>query len=178
MADKKVIEPLLDESDDEQPCDIPSDSDDDFTPAFDVTNEQTVDESSGNEEEKVIQAVQENQSDGEVSEDTYLSKDKTVTWSTICPSNSVGRIRADHIINGQVGVSRNANSRIGIIMDTFELCFTRSMRKIVIDNTNLEGQRVYSSSWKPIDDITFQAYLGLLILSVVHKSHGESLANL
>ena len=46
-------------------------------------------------------------------------------------------------------------------MDTFELCLTPTTRRLIIDNANLEGQRVYSNSWKPVDEATFQAYLGL-----------------
>ncbi len=44
--------------------------------------------------------------------------------------------------------------------------------------TNLEGKRVYGDSWKDLDVVDLEAYIGLLILAEVYKSKGEATASL
>lgn len=108
---------------------------------------------------------------------TFVSKDRTVTWKTVMP-NIYGRSRAENIIPERVGITRFAMLRIRYIKDAFELCFTKVMRKMIVDNTNLEGSRIFGDSWSNIDDVTIQAYIGILILAGVYRSHGESIDNL
>lgn len=58
------------------------------------------------------------------------------------------------------------------------MLITKSIEQIIIDNTNLEGQRIYQENWKPLDSIELEAYIGLLILAGVFKSHNEALESL
>ena len=45
-------------------------------------------------------------------------------------------------------------------------------------NANLERIRVYKEKWKPMDYVELQAYIGLLMLAGVYKSHNEAMENL
>ncbi|KRZ75041.1 hypothetical protein T10_6890 [Trichinella papuae] len=45
---------------------------------------------------------------------------------------------------------------------------------IVLQMTNLDGKRLYKDDWKQIDETEFHAYINLLILAGVYKSHGEA----
>ena len=62
----------------------------------------------------------------------FVSKDKTVSWTTLIP-NTYGRTQIENIIPNRPGITRYAASRIDDTLDAFEICFTKSMRKIVID---------------------------------------------
>ncbi|KRZ02803.1 hypothetical protein T11_16299 [Trichinella zimbabwensis] len=46
--------------------------------------------------------------------------------------------------------------------------------QIVLQMTNLDGKRLYKDDWKQIDETEFHAYINLLILAGVYKSHGEA----
>lgn len=43
---------------------------------------------------------------------------------------------------------------------------------------NIEGRQVYGQQWTNIDRIVYQAYVGLLLLAGVIRSHGESTKSL
>ncbi|KAJ4441960.1 hypothetical protein ANN_11824 [Periplaneta americana] len=55
--------------------------------------------------------------------------------------------------------------------------FTRCAT-IICHMPNIEGRRVYGQQWANIDCIVFQAYVGLLLLAGVTRSHGESTKSL
>lgn len=76
------------------------------------------------------------------------------------------------------GITRYGTTRISDEISAFRLLITSGIQKIVIDNTNLEGQLIYKNNWNPLDDIEFEAFFGLLILAGVYKSNNESLENL
>ena len=44
--------------------------------------------------------------------------------------------------------------------------------------TNLEGGRVFADTWKALDQVDLQAYMGLLILAGVYRSNNEATKSL
>ncbi|KRX60082.1 hypothetical protein T09_9425 [Trichinella sp. T9] len=50
--------------------------------------------------------------------------------------------------------------------------------QIVLQMTNSEGKRLYKDAGKEIEETEFHAYIGLLILTGVYKSHGEATKSL
>ncbi|KRX37671.1 PiggyBac transposable element-derived protein 4 [Trichinella murrelli] len=50
--------------------------------------------------------------------------------------------------------------------------------QIVLQMTNSEGKRLYKDAGKEIQETEFHAYIGLLILTGVYKSHGEATKSL
>ena len=60
-------------------------------------------------------------------------------------------------------------------MMTFQLFLTKCIEDVIITNTNHEGIRVYKEQLKPMDYMEPQAYIGLLILAGVYKSHDEAM---
>ncbi|KRY39494.1 PiggyBac transposable element-derived protein 4 [Trichinella spiralis] len=50
--------------------------------------------------------------------------------------------------------------------------------QIVLQMTNSEGKRLHKDTWKEIEETEFHAYIGLLILAGVYKSHGEATKSL
>lgn len=53
-----------------------------------------------------------------------------------------------------------------------------SVRKVILEMTNLDERRVLGEKWEEVDKIHLDAYLGLLILAGVYKSKDESTASL
>ncbi|XP_050512449.1 piggyBac transposable element-derived protein 4-like [Diabrotica virgifera virgifera] len=105
------------------------------------------------------------------------SKDGNIQWS-LDPPNQGGRFSASNVINNTPGVTRYACARIFDIQNSFDVLFSDIVANQIISMTNLEGQRVFGTDWKDLDKIVFQAYLGLLLLAGVFKSHGESTKSL
>ena len=50
--------------------------------------------------------------------------------------------------------------------------------EIILVMTNLEGGRVFADTWKTLDQVDLQAYMGLLILAGVHRSNNEATKSL
>ncbi|KAL1232967.1 PiggyBac transposable element-derived protein [Trichinella spiralis] len=59
----------------------------------------------------------------------------------------------------------------------FVLCL-KSPKKARYQMTNSEGKRLHEDAWKEIEETEFHAYIGLLILAGVYKSHGEATKSL
>lgn len=116
----------------------------------------------------------------ESSTDSVFSKDKSCQWFLRIPSVVLlgGRARAQNVISGPTGVTNYAKSRIGSPIDAFDLWFTTSMRQKIILHSNEEGKRQFGEKWTSIDSVTFDAYVGLLILSGVFKGRHESIESL
>ena len=53
-----------------------------------------------------------------------------------------------------------------------------NLSDIVLKMTNIEGRRVYGENWENLDAITLEAYIGILLLAGVYRSHGESTKSL
>ena len=58
----------------------------------------------------------------------------------------------------------------------FKLFIPPPIENIILDNSNAEGKRVFGNKWTNLDDIDLDAYVGLLLLAGVYKSHKESMA--
>ncbi|KAJ8415108.1 hypothetical protein AAFF_G00008060 [Aldrovandia affinis] len=76
------------------------------------------------------------------------------------------------------GPSRFAVTRVHDIKSAFELFIPQSVERIILDNTNLEGRRVYGANWKELDGTHLHAYMGVLILAGVYRSRDEPTASL
>lgn len=124
------------------------------------------DESSSEEEENP-----------EAESETFLSKNGKIIWSSAAYDQH-GRHAEQNIVKMTPGPTRYAVSHAQDIVSTFYLFITPAIEKIILDMTNLEGFRKYGDSWKKMDEIDLQAYLGLLILAGVYRSRGEAAASL
>lgn len=76
---------------------------------------------------------------------SYLSKDKNIQWFPE-PFSRSGRASSSNVIHLTPGITRYAATRINDEISAFQLL---SIEQIIIDNTNLEGQRIYQENWKP-----------------------------
>lgn len=122
-------------------------------------------------------------SDADISNDNVhavqfiQSKDKKITWS-LQPFPQTGRASSANIINVTPGPTRYAIARVSDIKSSFLVMMNDNIQSIVVEMTNIEGQRVYGDGWEALDKITLQAYIGLLLLAGVYKSYGESTKSL
>ena len=107
----------------------------------------------------------------------YLSKNKGIQWYSEPITNS-GRRSSANVLHEQPGVTRYAASRISDEISAFQLLLSKDIEEVIICNTNLEGQRIYAEKWNPVDIVELEAYLGLILLSGVSKSHNEATENL
>jgi len=112
-------------------------------------------------------------SDSEDDRDDVQSKDRKITWSAEhFPQH--GRTSSANIIKLTPGPTRYAISRIDDIRSSFQVIMNNNLSDIVLKMTNVEGRRVYGDNWENLDAITLEAYIGILLLAGVYRSHGES----
>ncbi|KAL7389873.1 hypothetical protein ABVT39_011368 [Epinephelus coioides] len=78
----------------------------------------------------------------------------------------------------QHGMLCYAISRVTDIKSVFELFVTEHIEKIVLEQTNREGRRVYGGSWSEMGRTDLQAFLSVLILGGVFRSCKEAAASL
>uniref|UniRef100_A0A9J8C7C7 PiggyBac transposable element-derived protein domain-containing protein n=1 Tax=Cyprinus carpio carpio TaxID=630221 RepID=A0A9J8C7C7_CYPCA len=125
---------------------------------------------------------EESEEESEVTADTemaYKSKNGNISWTSKTPSQRQrGRIPAHRIIRMTPGPTRLACAYAEDIRSTFELFFPDDIKQILIKMTNLEGKRVFGAAWKNLDWTDLQAFLGLLILAGVYRSHHEAMCSL
>lgn len=105
------------------------------------------------------------------------SKDGTVTWmlDSFPPQ---GRATSANIIKAAPGPTRYCTTRVTDIKSVFQLILNNSLENIIIKMTNIEGRRVFGDHWQGLDETTLQAFIGLLLLAGVYRSHGESTKSL
>ncbi|XP_065654936.1 piggyBac transposable element-derived protein 3-like [Hydra vulgaris] len=60
------------------------------------------------------------------------------------------------------------------INDAFQLFFTPKIFKIVLTNSNKEGEIVFKEKWAPISEDELNGFLGLLFLAGVYRSAGKA----
>uniref|UniRef100_A0A8C6M6Z2 PiggyBac transposable element-derived protein domain-containing protein n=1 Tax=Nothobranchius furzeri TaxID=105023 RepID=A0A8C6M6Z2_NOTFU len=109
--------------------------------------------------------------------DMVTSKNGKITWP-LAPRQQQGRLNAPNLIKMVPVPTRYAISHTEDIKSSFGLFITPSIENIVVGTTNLEGKRVYGDSWKDLDVVDLEAYIGLLILAGVSESKGEATASL
>ncbi|XP_024151020.1 piggyBac transposable element-derived protein 4-like [Oryzias melastigma] len=93
-------------------------------------------------------------------------------------STRLGRARVENIIKMTPGPTRYAASRVDDIKSSFQLFLPESIEGIILEMTNLEGKRVFGDTWREIDLVDLQAYIGLLILAGVYRSNDEATKSL
>ncbi|XP_016092566.1 piggyBac transposable element-derived protein 4-like [Sinocyclocheilus grahami] len=122
---------------------------------------------------------EESEEESEVTADTetaYQSKNGNISWTSKAPpQRQRGRFPAHRIIRMTPGPTRLACANAKDIRSTFELFFPDDIRQILIEMTNLEGKCVFGDTWKNLDWTDLQAFLGLLILAGVYRSHHEAM---
>ncbi|KAF8792103.1 hypothetical protein HNY73_003749 [Argiope bruennichi] len=104
------------------------------------------------------------------------SKDKKIKWR-FNPPRCVGRLNYANVIKTTPGVTRYSTSRITNVKNSFETVFSSTIQKEIIKLTNIDGKNVHRKEWKILDNITFEAYIGLLLLVGVYKSQGSLASN-
>ncbi|XP_052423852.1 titin homolog isoform X1 [Carassius gibelio] len=125
---------------------------------------------------------EESEEESEVTADTetaYQSKNGNISWtSKTPPQRQQGRFPAHRIIRMTPGPTKFACANAKDIISTFELFFPDDIKQILIEMTNLEGKRVFGAAWKNLDWTDLQAFLGLLLLAGVYRSHHEAMGSL
>lgn len=148
-------------------------------------NEDTISEDENHTSDDNIHPSSESEdiSDADISNDNVhavqfiQSKNKKITWS-LQPFPQTGRASSANIINVTPGPTRYAITRVSDIKSSFLVMMNDNIQSIVVEMTNIEGQRVYGDGQEALDKITLQAYIGLLLLAGVYKSYGESTKSL
>lgn len=105
------------------------------------------------------------------------SKDGNINWK-LEPYAQTHRHSSSNVIKTSQGPTRYATSQIKCIKSSFQAIFYSTIENKIIQATNIEGRRIYGDDWKEFDNITFQAYIGLLLLAGVYKSNGEATKSL
>ncbi|XP_067248688.1 piggyBac transposable element-derived protein 4-like [Chanodichthys erythropterus] len=109
---------------------------------------------------------------------TLISKNGQITWSTIPPPQRPGRSPAAQVIKLTPGPTRYACSRVEDIKSSFLLFFPSCIQSILVEMTNLEGRRVYGADWRDVDWTDMETYIGLILLAGVYRSKNENLESL
>lgn len=76
-----------------------------------------------------------------------------------------------------LGPTEYASARCIDTLSSF-LLFLDPIEKIIVDMTNLYGERRYQKNWKYVDVSTMRAFYGLMLLAGVYRSHGEIVTEL
>ncbi|XP_017479435.1 PREDICTED: piggyBac transposable element-derived protein 4-like [Rhagoletis zephyria] len=165
------IQQIIDDDEDIDECSEVGDEDyivEEFE--FDVSSDEYIE---SGDEESIVPVVE-----NESSIPVYYSKDRDIEWSTEPVGHNSARTRVENITHGRQGVTAYAVHRISNIKESFDLCFTAQMKRMVIQFTNIEGNKKIGERYNQIDEIELDAFLGILILAGVYRSHGESIRSL
>ncbi|XP_053271933.1 piggyBac transposable element-derived protein 4-like [Pleuronectes platessa] len=149
----------------------------DNDPYFDPDHHETEQSTNGEEEAPEEEAPGEEAPVEDTPEVTFQSKDGNLLWYS-SPQDRGGRTRGENIIRMSPGPTRYATSRVDDIKSSFQLFLPESIVEIILAMTNLEGGRVFADTWKALDQVDLQAYMGLLILAGVHRSNNEATKSL
>ncbi|KRX28240.1 hypothetical protein T07_10034 [Trichinella nelsoni] len=110
------------------------------------------------------------------STNSLMSKNGSMQWY-LSPMKK-GRLAKSNVIKLSPGPTRYAIAKITDIRSSFALFISSRMEKIILQMKNFEGLRLYKDAWKQTDETDFHAYIGLLILAGIYKSHGEATSSL
>ncbi|XP_071315182.1 piggyBac transposable element-derived protein 4-like [Trachinotus anak] len=135
----------------------------DFDPDFEETDQSTDGEGEAPEEQ--------------APEETFQSKSGHLLWSS-SPQDRGRRARVENIIKLTPGPTRYVTSHVDDIKSSFHLFLPESIEGIILEMTNLEGKRVFGDTWREIDLVDLQAYIGLLIFAGVYRSNNEATKSL
>ncbi|XP_058645114.1 piggyBac transposable element-derived protein 4-like isoform X1 [Onychostoma macrolepis] len=121
---------------------------------------------------------EESEKESEVTANTetaYQSKNGNISWTSKTHWRPQERLQAHRIFKKSTGPTRLACANADDIRSTFELFFPNNIKQILIEMTNLEGIHVFGAAWKNLDWTDLQAYIGLLFLAGVYRSHHEAM---
>lgn len=132
------------------------------------------------DEEKESTDEESEQEDPAEIEEYFQSKDETLIWSSIPPTDERGMLTAERAERetSHHGPTAYARSRIDNIKSTFDLFLLKPIEEAVLNMTNKEGRSVYCNKWRKMDRMDLQAYVGMLILAGVYRSSKEATASL
>nr|XP_061840556.1 piggyBac transposable element-derived protein 4-like [Nerophis lumbriciformis] len=152
------------ESSDSEKTDHSSDNQDDSDESM------PTEESLNSDEEEDENDVRD---DGCVEDTTWRSRNKGILWS------SSHEVAQDYVHPPVLmsGPTYYALARTCSPESAFFLYFTEDMVHLILSCTNLQGRRAIPG-WKDVSEVDLRAYLGLLILSGVFRSHHESTKSL
>ncbi|KAJ3615045.1 hypothetical protein NHX12_018613, partial [Muraenolepis orangiensis] len=149
------------------------------TPGEEAPEEEAPEEDTPGEEAPEEEAPEEDTPGEEAPEEeapevTFQSKDGNLLWYSSTQDRG-GRARVENIARMTPGPTRYATSRVDDIKSSFQL---KSIVEIILEMTNLEGRRVFADTWKALDQVDLQAYMGLLVLAGVYRSNNETTESL
>jgi len=110
-------------------------------------------------------------------DDYIISKNGSIYWKSSPPSQQ-GRLSSANVISLKPGPTRYAISRINDIKSSFCLYFKHNIIALIIKMSNIEGKAIYGDQWIELTEIEFSAYLGVLLVAGVYRSHGEATESL
>ena len=140
----------------EDVSEIEDNSDPDYEPDQQSTDQEEAPEGEEAEEEAPEgeeaeeEAPEGEEPQGEEPEVTFQSKNGNLLWHS-SPQERGGRVREENIVRMTPGPTRYAISRVDEIKSSFQLFLPESIERIVLDMTNLEGRRVFGDTWKELD---------------------------
>lgn len=88
----------------------------------------------------------------------YYCKDRAIEWSMEPVGHNSGRARIENIIHGRQGVTAYAVHRISTIKESFDQCFTYQLKQIIIQFSNIKGEKKIGAGYKKIDEIEIDAF--------------------
>lgn len=114
----------------------------------------------------------------EIDEDaTYQSRCGSINWSLqpVLTSNT----QKSSTLRVSPGPTQYAIGKVDSSpISAFRLFFSKNIMQIIVLMTNTEGRRVYKDSWMDIDEITINAYIGIILLAGVYKAYGQNIDEL
>ncbi|XP_029900733.1 piggyBac transposable element-derived protein 4-like [Myripristis murdjan] len=138
----------------------------------DTQPQSDIDEPVSEEEDEV--EYQPEDSDSDTDTDTSDQSDDEAT----VPPDVQGGAAPANVIKMTPGITRFAMTRVSDIKSCFDLFLPWSIKKIIIDMTNLEGKRVHKDTWHDIDVAHLDAYIGIVLLAGVYRSSNEATESL
>lgn len=108
---------------------------------------------------------------------TWMSKNKT-KWYKQPVKQPSGRQSAANIMHTPPGPTRYARKNVDGPLSAFQLFVRKALVAEILKWTNKEGRLIGSDNWKDVTEEEFLCFFGLLILSGVYKSRGESVIQL
>ena len=103
------------------------------------------------------------------SPNSFVSQNRSEIWSCNSLTSSTGRAAAHNVFQENAGPLQFANRQCSSILDSFLLYMRPSLLETIRNWTNIEGEHVYGSNWKVLDQKGFMKFLGVMILIGVYK---------
>ena len=109
---------------------------------------------------------------------SFVSRNGSETCSCDFLTSSTGRAAAHNAFQENAGPSRFANRQCGSVLDSFLLHMRPLIMETIRNWTNTEGEHVYGSNWKALDQKECMKFLGVMIVIGVYKCISENASQL